>query len=93
MYLTRTFALAAALTMGIASAGFAATGRDGAGNPNGATNGMSTAPDQHKAQSAPHGNGQVPPGGTTVGPASGNTSDSRGGYAKGGGENSPVGKQ
>ena len=91
----RTLSLAGVLAAGVISASFAVTGRDAAGNPNGAPAGTANqAPTQYGAtgQTGPHGNGQVPPGGTAVGPGSGN-SDNRPGYSKGGGENSPVGKE
>jgi hypothetical protein len=89
----RALSLAVVLAVGLPSASFAVTGRDENGNPNG-TPGSQTAPNQASMtdQTAPHGNGQVPPGGTTVGPASGNR-DTGLGYGKGGGENSPVGKR
>jgi hypothetical protein len=81
----RTLSLAGVLADGVISASFAVTGRDGAGNPNGAPAGTANqAPTQYGAtgQTGPHGNGQVPPGGTTVGPGSGN-SENRPGYSIG----------
>lgn len=90
----RTLCLAAVITAGVPSIAFAVTGRDAAGNPNGAPPATtSQTPGQYGAtdENGPHGNGQVPRGGTTVGPNSGN-GDTRPGYAKQGGENSPVGK-
>jgi hypothetical protein len=87
----RALSLAVVLAVGLPSASFAVTGRDDNGNPNG-TPGSQTTPGQTSMQTAPHGNGQMPPGGTTVGPASGNR-DTGLSYGKGGGENSPVGKR
>jgi hypothetical protein len=94
MRLIRTLSLGVVLAAGVASPSFAVTGRDAEGNPNGAPTGTATqAPGQYGVtnQTGPHGNGQVPPGGTTVGPGSGSR-DNRLGYGKGDGENSPVGK-
>jgi len=89
----RTFGLVAILAAGVASAGYAAMSTDEAGNPTGAPAETAIRAPGHRSngQIGPHGNGQVPLGGTTVGPGSGNN-DTRLGYAKGEGENSPVGK-
>jgi hypothetical protein len=88
----RALSLAVVLIGGIPASGFAVTGRDAAGNENG-TPGSLTGPnqlgptDQTTSQTPPAG------AGTTVGPAAQNPQKPPLGYAKGPGENSPVGKK
>ena len=60
-------------------------------SPGSSSRTSSASSGQLTGQTGPHGNGQVPPGGATVGPGSGNR-DNRLGYSKGGDENSPTGK-
>ena len=86
----RTLGLATVLAAGVASTCFAVTGRDAAGNPNGAPpETLSQAPSQQATgQTGPDANHPV---GTTVGPGSGNH-ETQLGYGKGSGENSQVGK-
>jgi hypothetical protein len=81
------------MLVGVPSTSFAITGRDAAGNENGTPASLTGPPNQ--PGSTDQTTGQTPPAGTgtTVGPAAQNPQNPPLGYAKGSGENSPVGKK